>query len=264
MNGKTILLIDDETDLIFMLKGILAQEGYNVITAQNGQEGLVKLKHVKPDLIVLDMNMPKMGGIAFYHEIASMIDGRAKYPVLVLTARANLAQLFTDLNVDGFMTKPFEIKDFLEHVDSIISKHSDTEAMIRRPKTKAPAQQKRILIIEDKKDIFDQLVLAFVQQNYLVSGAQSGIMGIEKAIREQPDLVIIKLGLSDLPGDIVASKLKHMSKTMHMPLILYTSASEQLQESVTSKICQKMGITDFIASSDPHVILKQVDLIFNR
>ena len=118
----TILLIDDEVDLVdavaFQLK---AKKGYDVETAYNGVEGLEKLNEIVPDLIILDINMPKMGGVEFYRRISDA-QGKTRYPVLILTARANLEELFKDLNVDGFMTKPFELDTLYKEIDIIMEK----------------------------------------------------------------------------------------------------------------------------------------------
>ena len=105
-NPKTILLIDDEIDLQQLVKIALKSKGYTIETANNGLEGLAKLETLKPDLIILDMNMHKMGGLEFYQTICYGTD-KPRYPVLVLTARANMEQLFKQLNIDGFMAKPF-------------------------------------------------------------------------------------------------------------------------------------------------------------
>ena len=120
-NSKLILLIDDDVDLQQLTKMALKSKGYVVETANNGLEGLSKLETLKPDLIVLDMNMPKLGGLGFYQKICNGQD-RPPYPVLVLTARTNLEQLLTQMNIDGFMGKPFEIDELLSKVDAIIGK----------------------------------------------------------------------------------------------------------------------------------------------
>ena len=124
-NQKTILLIDDEVSLQQLVRMTLKTKGYNVEIAGNGFEGLEKLKTLKPDLIILDMNMPKMGGLEFYQKICCGGD-HPKYPVLVLTARANMEQLFKEVNIDGFMAKPMEIDDLLKEVDIIIQKKLNT------------------------------------------------------------------------------------------------------------------------------------------
>lgn len=116
---KTILLIDDDIDLQQLIKIALRSRGYAVETANNGLEGLDKLTAVKPDMIILDMNMPKLGGLGFYQKICA---GKEKppYPVLVLTARTNMEQLLTQMNIDGYMGKPFEVDELLQKVEQII------------------------------------------------------------------------------------------------------------------------------------------------
>ena len=119
---KTILVIDDDPDLVQIIKAVLSGAGYEVVTASNGLEGLERLKKVVLHLIVLDMNMPKMDGIAFYHEMIKGNAGKTKYPILVLTARANFKQFFKDMDADGFMAKPFDIDQLVKEVGAIISK----------------------------------------------------------------------------------------------------------------------------------------------
>ena len=125
---KTILVIDDEMDLQEMVKFALMTQGYRIETASNGLEGLDKLKTLTPHLIILDLNMPKMGGLEFYQNICDERD-QSLYPVLVLTARANMEELLKDFNIDGFMAKPFELDELLKEVDTILK---NPEA---RPKT---------------------------------------------------------------------------------------------------------------------------------
>jgi two-component system response regulator MprA len=122
-NLNMILLIDDDIDLQQLTKIALKSRGYIVETANNGLEGLSKLEIIKPDLIILDMNMPKLGGLGFYQKICNGKD-HPLYPVLVLTARTNLEQLLTQMNIDGFIAKPFEIDELLRKVDAIIEKRA--------------------------------------------------------------------------------------------------------------------------------------------
>jgi len=121
--SKTILLVDDDIDLQQLTKITLKTRGYIVETANNGLEALSQLETIKPALIILDMNMPKLGGLGFYQKICNS-EGRPLYPVLVLTARANLEQLLVQMNIDGFMSKPFEIDELIRQVDAIIEKRS--------------------------------------------------------------------------------------------------------------------------------------------
>ena len=120
-NKKIVLLIDDEVNLRQLIKIALEAKNYQVETAGNGIEGLAKLETIKPDLIILDLNMPKMSGLEFY-QIICYGGGKPKYPVLVLTARTHMEKLFTNVSIHGFMAKPFEISELLHEVDAIVQK----------------------------------------------------------------------------------------------------------------------------------------------
>ena len=120
-NPKIVLLIDDEVNLQELIKIALEAKNYRVETASNGIEGLAKLETIKPDLIILDMNMPKMSGLEFY-QIICYGGGKPKYPVLVLTARVHMEKLFKNVSINGFMAKPFEISELLQEVDAIVQK----------------------------------------------------------------------------------------------------------------------------------------------
>src|ERR1039457_4646534 len=118
--GSKILVIDDEEDLRENLKYVLQMKGYVVELAEDGVKGLKALENFTPELIILDLNMPNMGGIEFYQKIC--VRDFPIYPVFVLTARANMEKFFKDFNVDGFMAKPFELTDLIHEINFIINK----------------------------------------------------------------------------------------------------------------------------------------------
>ena len=120
---RTILIVDDEVDLSTLVKIRLEEKDYYVLLACNGVEGLEILESVTPDLILLDVNMPKMGGLEFYSKI-STVYGRSKYPVLMLTSRASLEETFRDIDVAGFLPKPFEINELISEVERILTADS--------------------------------------------------------------------------------------------------------------------------------------------
>lgn len=127
---KKILIIDDEIDLTQMLGFQFGALGFEVKTASDGLAALEVIGQFRPDLIILDINMPRMGGMEFYSKIC---DSNAKplYPVLVLTARANIQGLFQDLHIDGFMIKPFEIDQLVNEAILIIKKRSQQEPLAK-------------------------------------------------------------------------------------------------------------------------------------
>jgi DNA-binding response OmpR family regulator len=115
---KTILAVDDKKELLTLLKSYLAQEGYRVLTAANGQEALFVARHEKPDLILLDLMMPQMDGYEFMRVFSKESD----VPVIVLTARLeeNDRVLGLDLGADDYVTKPFGMRELAARVRAVL------------------------------------------------------------------------------------------------------------------------------------------------
>ena len=139
MGQGKILVIDDEKEITAFLEELLSNEGYQVSSASNGKDALKCLEKTEPDLIILDLIMPKGGGVSFYHSIARKTDGVSLYPVLILTGHSEYESVFQDLHVDGFMTKPFETVQLLEKVEKIIQKkhHKPSHAHVQTDGTSA-------------------------------------------------------------------------------------------------------------------------------
>ena len=109
MDKKRILVVDDERELVEMLSLRLEANDYEVFTAYDGQEGLDQARKLKPDLILLDLMLPKLDG----YKVCQMLKFDEKYkqiPVILFTARAQEAdlKLGEEMGADAYLTKPFE------------------------------------------------------------------------------------------------------------------------------------------------------------
>lgn len=117
-----IMVIDDEPDIILLIKHILKRAGHEIIGAESGEVALNKLKDEKPDLILLDIMMPVMHGWKTLEKIRKIKDSE-DIPVVILTAGAITFELFkrSDLNefVD-YIAKPFKWDSLIEKVDEIL------------------------------------------------------------------------------------------------------------------------------------------------
>ena len=122
-----ILIIDDDTELLRMLKKYFEIKKYEIITAENGTEGLNKIK-LKPDIILLDVNMPDIDGI----EVCRMIRDKVTCPILFLTARVDEQDVVNGLSSGGddYILKPFRLKE----LDARITAHLKRETR-RKEKT---------------------------------------------------------------------------------------------------------------------------------
>jgi len=256
---KVILIIDNEEDLRDTLEYLFKSGGFKVFTAVDGLDGLEKLKTVRPDLIILDMNMPRMNGLEFYQKITGL-DTKPPYPVLVLTARANMEQLFRDLDVDGFMAKPFELDQICKEAGALIRKNS---GLIKKARGSEEMRARRVCIVENNKGVLDKLAVAFLEEGYLVDAAHSGAAALKRISMDVPDVVVICRELPDISGDIVIGKLKRSEKTWNVQFLLYSEKFADVDKTIiTKKISEKEGISRYVESIEPDVLIEAADELF--
>lgn len=130
--AKKILVVDDKPELRTLLKSYLGQEGFEVATASDGQEALYVARREKPDLIILDLMMPEMGGYDFMRAYSREADT----PVIILTARLdeNEKVLGLELGADDYVTKPFSPRELTARVRAVlrrIEKQNNAAEMLR-------------------------------------------------------------------------------------------------------------------------------------
>ena len=111
--SQKILIVDDDRVLVKMLENFLQLQGFEVVTAYDGAEGLEKMKAERPHLIILDVLMPKMNGYNFILEAKNIVDLKT-VPVLVLTAKEGMNDLFKVEGVREYLIKPFQPEWLLE------------------------------------------------------------------------------------------------------------------------------------------------------
>jgi len=121
--AKTILIIDDEKDMRTYLTALFRKAGYDAKTAANGEEGLELAQECAPDLITLDVLMPKGSGIRAYRGLRTS-EKTSLIPIVVLTGLTRLDDFFGDLGdlpkPDEMVEKPIDRESFLEKIEALI------------------------------------------------------------------------------------------------------------------------------------------------
>jgi DNA-binding NarL/FixJ family response regulator len=144
-NQKKLLLIDDDPNLILLVKDYLEFRGYEVITAENGREALEVLESNTPDMIICDVMMPEMDGYSLVSTIRS--DPKTSWiPVLFLSAKGQSQDRVKGLNIgaDVYMVKPFEPEELVAQVESSLKQasrliqHKDSKLGDGTPKIQVP------------------------------------------------------------------------------------------------------------------------------
>ena len=126
--ASTILVVDDERNIVKLARLYLNKDGYQVEAAYDGAEALEKAKALRPDLIILDIMMPEMDGLAVCRELRKT----SNVPIIILTARDDDVDRIVglELGADDYITKPFNPRELVARV----------RAVLRRASNEAPAQ----------------------------------------------------------------------------------------------------------------------------
>jgi len=147
---KKILVVDDKKELRTLLKQYWVQEGFEIVTASNGQEALFIARQEKPDLVVLDLMMPEMGGYDFMRAFSR----EANTPIIILTAKLdeNEKVLGLELGADDFVTKPFSIRELTARVRAVLRRMEKltVEQEILRAADITLDRVSRVVLVRDK------------------------------------------------------------------------------------------------------------------
>ena len=121
MADAKVLLVDDDPVILKLLQVNFEMEGYTVLTANDGVEGLEKARAERPDVVILDIMMPRMDGLEVTRELKGD-DSTKEMPILLLSAKAQASdiQLGRDVGADDYLTKPFDPLELLERVSEIL------------------------------------------------------------------------------------------------------------------------------------------------
>jgi len=246
---KRILLIDDNIPLLRVLGDFLMFRGFEVVVAESGEEGLEKMVKSPPDIILLDISMPGMGGIGFLKRIMSN-NGTLPYPVLVFTARTTTEDYFRGIPVDGFIAKPCDKSELVNQILAILDKHKKSVL-------------NSILVGEDDQGIAARLVAAFREAGFEVDEAATGPEILEKAVVCMPDIILVKRILTGMNGDSVVSILQAMPRTQSIPVVLYDSGSIVKNVEEEDRLARIPGIAKYLPSDDAVELVRKVKEILH-
>jgi DNA-binding response OmpR family regulator len=177
---KTVLVVDDDNSIRELLRQELEAEGYGVREAKDGREALAQVKREKPDLIVLDVMMPELSGF----DVAAVLRNDPEtlnIPIVILSVMQDKQRGYR-LGVDRYFTKPTDTKELLNEIGSLLAQG---------------ASKKKVLVVDEDTATVKTLIDALQSQGYNVTAAYNGEEGVEKAVSEQPDMVIARSALSE-------------------------------------------------------------------
>ena len=150
--NETILVVDDETSIRQILETRLSIRGYKVILASNGEEALYMFKKESPNLVILDIMLPKIDG----YEVCSEIRKKSQVPIIMLTALGDISDrvMGLELGADDYVMKPFSPKELEARIRSVL-RRTDSSNIVTEKRTNESRLQIGTLVIDtNKRQVF--------------------------------------------------------------------------------------------------------------
>ena len=230
-NAATVLVIDDEPSARDMITRMLVKDGYRVVTAANGAEGLRIAAEVAPDVITLDIMMPGMDGWAVLSKLKAD-PALAAIPVVVATIIDD-RNLSVSLGAAGYITKPID----REHLSEVVRRVRSTPGL------------KNVLIVEDDADARKLMRRLFEKEGWNVAEAENGSVALAAIESSPPSLVLLDLMMPVMDGFEFIEQLRKRSTGRDIPVVVHTAKDltdqdrQRLRGSVDN-VLQKGGHTN--------------------
>jgi PAS domain S-box-containing protein len=225
--AKVILAIDDDPDVIYLLRENLAEAGYHVIGATSSEEGLQQARALRPFAITLDILMPHKDGWQLLHELKTDV-ATQDIPIIILSIVDNKA-LGYRLGAFDYLLKPFDRETILAAL------------------TRAPLPWSRLLVVDDDPQVIDLVRQLLDGEPYEVMAAADGQEALEAISQQQPDIVLLDLLMPRLDGFAVIEHLRQEPRYRQLPIIVLTAktltaAEYAMFDQHVPSVIQKRGL----------------------
>jgi signal transduction histidine kinase/CheY-like chemotaxis protein len=201
----TVLTIDDDSAVLDLLERCLSKEGYRVVGAQSGAEGLRLAAEIRPSAITLDVVMPGMDGWQVLRSIKTNPE-LSNTPVVIVTMTDDMAQGFA-LGAADFLVKPVDRARLLGIIERI------------RPSR----ERARVLVVEDDPASSEMMKRLLTNAKCDVAAAKNGVEALKQLEASQPDLMLLDLMMPEMDGFEVVAKVRNDARWRSIPIVVITA-----------------------------------------
>jgi DNA-binding NtrC family response regulator len=208
-----VLVVDDDAKMRELLLDTLSALGYEALGARDGEEALSLLEDEKIDLVVTDIKMPKISGVALLQEIK---EKNPELPVVLITGYNSIYPMEEMINqgANGFISKPFRIGRIEELIVKVLNAKPEKGGAKGRP-------TKKILVVDDDEALRSVLEETLVSFNYEVTTASDGQEALKKLKEGSYDLVVTDIKMPRMNGNELLKKIKEASPGI--PVVIITA-----------------------------------------
>jgi len=204
-NNITVLVIDDDAEVRELLERLLSREGFKVIAAGSGEEGLNIAREQKPDIVTLDVMMPSMDGWSVLSKLKHDPDAK-EIPVIMLSMIDNHSLGFA-LGATDYLVKPIDRTRLIDMLKRYHNKTSDCH----------------ILVIEDHDDTRELFSRTAKNQGWSVDEAENGLVGLARLRKQKPDLILLDLMMPEMDGLEFLTEMLNHPEWLDIPVIVITA-----------------------------------------
>jgi CheY-like chemotaxis protein len=216
-NRRSVLVIDDEPDVLDLLNRTLLKEGLQVVTASNGEEGLRLARELHPDVITLDVLMPGMDGWAVLAALKGD-EATADIPVIMVTI-VDDEHVGYALGASAYLTKPL-----------------DRDRLLSVLRECVPGQATgRVLVVEDDRDTRDMLCRIVEREGWEPVQAVNGREGLDRVHEAPPSAIVLDLMMPEMDGFSFVSTLRQEAQFRSIPIVVVTA------KDITPDDMQRLG-----------------------
>lgn len=234
-----ILIIEDDQVLSDVLHRKLVREGYEVFTAKDGEEGIQKVQEIQPDIILLDIIMPKKDGFEVLDQLRK---DKVAAPIIIISNSGQSVEISKAiaLGAKDYLVKaefdPEEVVLKVKKVLNTVGKNIDSHAEVgeHQNQLKIPDEKlnhdpnaKTILIVEDDQFLRNLCIRKLQKEGFNVLYAVDGEEGLRKIQEEKPDLVLLDILLPGLNGFDVVTAAKNNNELSAIPIILLSNLGDK-------------------------------------
>lgn len=223
---QTVLVVDDEDNIRRPLRHILERDGYRVVEARTGEEGLAKAAAEHPDVILLDVRLPDIDGFQVLTRLRADA-GLAPIPVILVSIMEARERGF-QLGAQDYFPKPIDQGRLMEAVGRLVQKTS--------------RQDVKILVVDDEPHIVQAVTNLLEARGYETVTAQDGLESVVRARDTHPDLIILDIYMPDMDGFEVIKQLRNRDDTCQIPIIILTASDLPVDE----LRAQSLGVAEYM------------------
>lgn len=262
--GGTFLVIEDNPDNLELISKLLMAYGHDVQTAEDGEIGLQRALSSRFDLIVCDLEMPRMRGEEVVREL-HIRQKESRPPIIAITAFAMVGdrEKVLELGFDGYLSKPISVETFVQEVEAFLppekrsSGAPESCATTPAPEVVRKPVQANVLVVDDSSVNLDVIRGTLRSSGYEVLTAGSVEKGLEIARQNKLDLIISDVHMAPQDGYDFLRMVRADSDLSKLPFVFLTSSALSSSERARSL---QLGAARFILRPiEPHVLLSEIE-----